>query len=120
VVINSAGSALVGAPELTFSSGNLAVSGGSMVTDTSLVVGVDQVVGARDTGWAAMSGTPDKSSALDTSTVTLAQIAGRVMAIQTALTNHGLLGATGGVSRMEMEDASGNWLFEDSSTVDWG
>jgi hypothetical protein len=91
-----------------------------MVTDTSLIVGTDQVVGARDAGWSAMTGTSDKTSVFDTSSVTLAQIAGRVMAIQTALTTHGLLGATGGVSRMEMEDAAGNWLFEDSSTIDWG
>jgi hypothetical protein len=51
-----------------------------------------QVVGARSTGWVAMTGTPDKGSTYDTSTVTLAQLAGRVMAMQAALTTHGLLG----------------------------
>lgn len=51
-----------------------------------------KVVGARDTGWTAMTGTADKASTYDTSTVTLAQLAGRVMAMQTALTTHGLLG----------------------------
>jgi hypothetical protein len=120
VVINSDGSALVGSPQLTLSLGNLNVSGGSVATDTSLIVGVDQVVGARDTGWSAMTGTSDKASVFDTSSVTLSQLASRVLSMQVALTNHGLLGATGGVSRMEMEDESGNWLFEDSSTVDWG
>ncbi len=120
VVINSDGSALVGSPQLTLSLGNLNVSGGSVATDTSLIVGVDQVVGARDTGWSAMTGTSDKVSVFDTSSVTLAQIAGRVMAIQAALATHGLIGSTGGVSAMELEDGSGNWLFEDSSTVDWG
>jgi len=51
-----------------------------------------QVVGARDTGWTAMTGTPDESTAYATSSVTLAQLAGRVMALQTALTTHGLIG----------------------------
>lgn len=52
-----------------------------------------QVVGARDTGWTAMTGTSNESTAYATSTVTLAQLAGRVMALQTALTTHGLIGA---------------------------
>ena len=52
-----------------------------------------QVVGPRDTGWAAMTGTSNKNTTYDTLTVTLAQLAGRVMSMQTALTNHGLLGA---------------------------
>lgn len=52
-----------------------------------------QVVGARDTGWTAMTGSSNENTAYDTSTVTLAQLAGRVMAIQAALTTHGLIGA---------------------------
>lgn len=52
-----------------------------------------QVVSARDTGWTAMTGSTNKATSYDTSTVTLAQLAGRVMAIQAALTTHGLLGA---------------------------
>lgn len=56
-------------------------------------VGANQVVGARQTGWTAMTGTPDNTTAFATSTVTLAQLAGRVMAMQTALTTHGLIGA---------------------------
>ncbi len=51
-----------------------------------------KVVGARDTGWGAMTGTPDKATAFATSSVTLAQLAGRVMSLQAALTTHGLLG----------------------------
>jgi hypothetical protein len=39
-----------------------------------------------------MTGTPDESTAYATGTVTLAQLAGRVMALQTALTTHGLIG----------------------------
>lgn len=48
---------------------------------------------AKSTGWAAMTGTPDKSTAFATSTVTLAQLAGRVMSIQAQLTTYGLLNA---------------------------
>jgi hypothetical protein len=52
-----------------------------------------QVVGPRDTGWSAMTGSTNKATVYDTSTVTLPQLAGRMMAIQAALTTHGLLGA---------------------------
>lgn len=52
-----------------------------------------QVVGPRETGFAAMTGATNKATTYDTSTVTLAQLAGRVMALQAALTLHGLIGA---------------------------
>ncbi len=52
-----------------------------------------QIVGARDTGWAAMTGTANKATVYDTATVTTAQLAGRMMALQAALTAHGLIGA---------------------------
>jgi hypothetical protein len=51
-----------------------------------------QVVGPRNTGWVAMTGTADESSVFDTSTVTLVQLAQRVKALQDALTTHGLIG----------------------------
>lgn len=51
------------------------------------------VVGARNTGWTAMTGATDKDTAYDTSTITLQQLAQRVGFIQAALTSHGLLGA---------------------------
>lgn len=51
-----------------------------------------QVVAARDTGWSAMTGAANKNTVYDTATITLAQLAGRVMSIQAALTAHGLLG----------------------------
>lgn len=51
-----------------------------------------QVVGARDTGWTAMTGTPDEATVYDTASVTLPQLAGRVAALQAALTTHGLIG----------------------------
>jgi len=59
----------------------------------NLLVSSTKVVGARDTGWTAMTGTANKNTAYDTSTVTLAQLAGRVMSLQAALTTHGLIGA---------------------------
>lgn len=57
-----------------------------------LQVLASQVVGPRSTGWTAMTGTPDQASVFATSTVTLAQLAGRVMALQAMLTTHGLNG----------------------------
>ena len=75
VIVNS-----TGVMDLNQSTGRLQIAG-------------TQVVGPRDTGWAAMTGTSNKNTTYDTLTVTLAQLAGRVMSMQTALTNHGLLGA---------------------------
>ncbi len=57
-----------------------------------LQVNSTQVVGPRDTGWTAMTGTADEVTSYATSSITLAQLAGRVMALQTALTTHGLIG----------------------------
>lgn len=65
----------------------------SITVGTSIIVGASQVVASRDTGWSAMTGTTNKATVYDTATVTLAQLAGRVMAMQAALTTHGLLGA---------------------------
>jgi hypothetical protein len=65
---------------------------GTVNVNTAYYVVGTKVVGARDTGWSAMTGTPNENTVYDTSTVTLAQLAGRVMALQTALTTHGLIG----------------------------
>jgi hypothetical protein len=62
-------------------------------SDTEFRVSTLKVVGARNTGWTAMTGTTDKATSYDTATVTTAQLAGRVMALQAALTTHGLIGA---------------------------
>ena len=57
-------------------------------------IGANQILSARDTGWTAFSGSAsDKATAYDTATITLAQLAGRVRAIQIALTTHGIIGA---------------------------
>lgn len=66
---------------------------GAVNADGGLTVSSTQVVGARNTGWTAMTGTTDKSAALATSTVTLAQLAARVKTLQDTLTTHGLVGA---------------------------
>lgn len=50
------------------------------------------IVGPAITGYVAMTGTPDKGSTFATSTVTLAQLAGRVMQLQADLTTKGLIG----------------------------
>ncbi len=55
--------------------------------------GTQLLSSTRDTGWSAMTGTTNKATVYDTATVTLAQLAGRVMALQAALTGHGLIGA---------------------------
>lgn len=52
-----------------------------------------QVVAARATGWAAMTGSGNRATVYDTSTITLVQLATRVKEIQDALTTHGLFGA---------------------------
>jgi hypothetical protein len=64
-----------------------------MNASPAMFISSTQVVGARDTGWTAMTGTPDESTSYATGSVTLPQLAGRVMALQTALTTHGLIGA---------------------------
>lgn len=65
---------------------------GALNVPTKFMVNSVDVVGARNTGWTAMVGTPIKGGAHDTATVTLPQLAGVVMALQAALTTHGLIG----------------------------
>lgn len=75
--------------------GNLTLVNGNFVlanAGSQLTVGANKVVGARATGWAAMTGTPLKTT-FATGTVTLPQLAGIVMALQADLIAHGLIGA---------------------------
>lgn len=65
----------------------------TLSTGGVLKIASSQVVAARVTGYAAMTGTPDKASTFATASVTLAQLAGRVMQLQADLTTHGLIGA---------------------------
>lgn len=69
------------------SAGNMNVASGKVYR-----VAGTQVLAARDTGWAAMTGTPNKNTVYDTATVTLPQLAGRVASIQAAMTTHGSIG----------------------------
>lgn len=66
---------------------------GTLNVLTAYYVNGQKVLGARDTGWTAMTGTPDEGTSYATGSVSLAQLAGRVMALQTALTTHGMIGA---------------------------
>jgi hypothetical protein len=68
----------------------------STATATAFRVGSNQVVGARDTGWSAMTdgaATFDRATVFDTNTITLKQLAGRFGLLQQILTTHGLIGA---------------------------
>jgi hypothetical protein len=78
---------------LRFSDGSNTIIGRITDTGSFQTAGGVQVVGARNTGWAVMTGTANKAATYDTATVTTAQLAGRVMALQEALTLHGLIGA---------------------------
>lgn len=70
---------------------NLGQSGSLWITSPALVP--QQVVGRRRTGYTnAMTGTADRATAYDTSTITLVQLAERVKAIEDDLTTHGLIG----------------------------
>lgn len=73
--------------------GSAALTWRAVYAGTGFYLGADKVVGARDTGWSAMTGAANEAAVYDVATVTLAQIAGRVKAIQDALTTHGLIGA---------------------------
>jgi hypothetical protein len=59
----------------------------------SLKLNGTKVVGIKQTGWSAMTGTANNSTSYDTSTITLIQLAERVKSIQDSLTTHGLIGA---------------------------
>lgn len=83
-------------PSFTCSKNQITVStvnGISLASTGTYRIGANQVVGPRNTGWTAMTGTPNNNAAYATSTVTLPELASRVMSIQLALTGHGLLGA---------------------------
>ena len=77
-----------GAQRFTFSSAgvlNIPNAGAFQINST-------QVVGVRDTGFSAFTGTTNKATVYATGTVTLIQLAERVAALQASLTTHGLIG----------------------------
>lgn len=61
-------------------------------TTGAISINGSQVVGPRDTGWAAMTGTPNKATVYDVSTITLPQLAARVAALQAERTTAGSIG----------------------------
>lgn len=73
--------------------GNAASQWSNVYVSGGYRVGANQVVGARDTGWAPMTGTANKATVYATGTITLVQLAERVKALQDMLANvHGLTG----------------------------
>ncbi|CAA2140437.1 glycosyl hydrolase family 28-related protein [Hyphomicrobium sp. ghe19] len=79
---------------LTHSAGKILNSGDFDVASGKIYrVNNVKVLGARETGWTAMTNTSNKATAYDTTTITLAQLASRVKALQDALVTHGLIGA---------------------------
>jgi hypothetical protein len=89
--INSNGNVLIGN---TTGTERLSVTGKIQLTATgdSYMVGTNNVVGSRKTGWAAPTGTATRT-AFDTATVAVADLAERVKALIDDLTSHGLIGA---------------------------
>lgn len=65
----------------------------NLLTGNVYQVAGTQVVGPRSTGWTAMTGVADKTTAIDVSTGTLAQALARIKAIQDAIATHGLVSA---------------------------
>lgn len=57
-----------------------------------LKVNGTKVISQRDTGWALMTGTQNKSAVFNTATATKEQLAQRLAAIEAALWRHGLIG----------------------------
>jgi len=103
VTINSSGVTAIGAGVIVDAdvSASAAIAGSKIspdfgsqnVTTTGAyrISGID-VVGARQTGWAAPTGTATRTT-FDTTTVTAEQLAERVKALIDDLTSHGLIGA---------------------------
>jgi hypothetical protein len=83
-VVNDAGSAVI---FRVTDSGAINIPTGGLYA-----INNTQVVGARNTGWTAMTGTLNENTAYASGTITLVQLAERVNAIQAALTTHGLIG----------------------------
>jgi hypothetical protein len=92
LIVNGSGSTVFVASDGSTTNASLDNSGNFNTIGSYRVSGT-KVLGARDIGWTAMTGTSDRGTAFDAATVTLTQLASRVKAIQVALTTHGLIGA---------------------------
>ena len=91
-IATPAGNLLIGN---TTGTERLSVTGNIQLTNTadSYKVGTDNVVGSRKTGWAAPTGTANRTT-FDTATATTADLAERLKALIDDLTSHGLIGPT--------------------------
>ena len=67
-------------------------TGMNLLTGYNYNINSTKVVGARETGYVAFTGTNNKNTSYATGTVTLIQLAERVAALQASLTTHGLIG----------------------------
>ena len=78
-----------GVAKITFNSNVISLTSGGFVQNNSL-----QVLGGRNTGWTAGTGTPNKG-AFNTATATATDCAQRILALEQAMfsgTGHGLIG----------------------------
>lgn len=76
---------------LTFEMNGANVFG--VASSGAVLVGGQQVLSSRKTGYATLGGTLDRSTALNTESASLVQLARRVAALQADLSSHGLIGA---------------------------
>lgn len=93
-IVTTGGFLGAGTPNVTFETdGSTSVEGGDLKLSTGNAVQVDsqQVVAARQTGWADPTGTSDKTT-FDTTTVTTQDLAEFVKALYEDLKAHGLIG----------------------------
>ena len=77
-----------GSPAVFDAVGNLAAQS---ITGTAFKVGINQVVGGRDTGWGAATG--GSKTAFNAATATLAQTSAALASLIASMTAHGLIGA---------------------------
>ncbi|RYH00296.1 MAG: hypothetical protein EON58_00715 [Alphaproteobacteria bacterium] len=90
---------VAGTARLQAGAGVIIGAGGSFMGVGTLNVIADiyrggiKVLGARETGYAAMTGTANKATVYDVASITLPQLAARVAALQASLTLHGSIGA---------------------------
>ncbi|WP_430251258.1 hypothetical protein [Neorhizobium sp. DAR64860/K0K1] len=90
---------VAGTARLQAGAGVIIGAGGSFMGVGTLNVIADiyrggiKVLGARETGYAAMTGTGNKATVYDVASVTLPQLAARVASLQASITTHGMIGA---------------------------
>jgi hypothetical protein len=82
------------ASEFTANSSNCYLTGSvydPFVTTKYLNVGSGNIMNELETGWGGWTGSSNKATVYDTATITLSQLAGRVVELQATLARHGLI-----------------------------